>query len=260
MVATGSPRTRSIQAFVDGVLAGNSAQTRELVVAASGTNEVLDPLLADLRRNLVGSSVQQNRALRAWLDAHREVVVQRWELLGFPAPPTRRDLDVSRVVAFDFDQVLSVREAGLADLEQAVERIWGGVTRLHELQNLLVALDHHSVTPAIVSRNSKHVIVRALERGVSKVVPAPGLLRYFTPDLIFGCEDYGDDVGKSEVISQRILHHYGLEPHRLIFVDDMMMNICEVRRECCVQVLHVKGGRGMQQEHFDALRDWVSAE
>jgi len=200
------------------------------------------------------SAVGRNRTLRSWLCNHRDKVVLSWLALGFPVPPSfQRQSDVivsenpegssrgakqaqeqrcishvgkqsrsfAGVIVFDFDQTLSIRHIGVfEDLSSAsavVDRVFGGKQRLDALRDVLEHAKAKQVLVTLVSRNSKHVVKKALA--------SAGLLPYFADGLIFGFEDYEDSTPKSEIITKRILQACGLSVGDLLFVDDDGENI-----------------------------------
>eukprot|EP00440_Ansanella_granifera_P029605 gb/GFBE01032157.1/.p1 GENE.gb/GFBE01032157.1/~~gb/GFBE01032157.1/.p1 ORF type:complete len:263 (+),score=58.45 gb/GFBE01032157.1/:1-789(+) len=172
------------------------------------------------------------------------------------------DVEVSRCTVFDFDEVLSVQQVlGAAQLsEHGLRRVFGGAERLAALDVLLQDLLEHDVALAVVSRNSSEIVRRALAGAKVHIdgVPEP-LLRHFSPDLIFGCEDYGDDVPKSEVIANRIMRPNSLSPADVLFVDDCLLNVCEVRQRCKVEALHVRNGGGMDAWDMEYVKVWARA-
>mmetsp|Transcript_112591 Transcript_112591/g.313199 ORF Transcript_112591/g.313199 Transcript_112591/m.313199 type:complete len:241 (+) Transcript_112591:73-795(+) len=221
------------RAFVAEAEAGHSGLTLQLVTAVrrgptNGTLAAelgLGPLRVQLGQE--SSAAGRNRLLRRWLAGHREAVVASWTALGFPAPlpaaesapapaPQLAPLPAGGsawsctegssgggacvgansgnpaagfvgVAVFDFDQTITIRHVGVfEDLAQVCERSLGGAARVGVLNSMLAQLRGLHVAIALVSRNSRHVVRRAMERA--------GLLAYVTEGLIFGFEDYEDEV------------------------------------------------------------------
>jgi len=128
---------------------------------------------------------------------------------------------------FDFDQTLTVRHVGpFEDLTHVVKahRVFGGPERTEMLQRLFEQLQTSHVVIALVTRNSRHVVGKALHHA--------GLLEYMSKELMFGFEDYGDEVPKSTVVLDRILPALGLEQNRAIFIDDDRGNMKDMQ-SCC---------------------------
>lgn len=251
-----------IETFIDAVVGGHSGKTQQLVVALQRADAASVP--ATLRSGLgAGSAVSRNRAVRSWLEGHRKEAAEGWESFGFPKPPLTR-VTYTRAVVLDFDQVLSVVETGLAQLTQAERLVFGGAARVKELDALLGEIrSQPGVALAVVSRNSRHVVEKALEmQPFSQHVSgesSTSLLRHFTPGLVFGFEDYPDSMPKSSVITEKIMRPMSLGRPDVLFVDDMMSNVSDVQRVCGVEVLHVSGGGGMRAHHFEAIRQWLKS-
>eukprot|EP00435_Cladocopium_sp_Y103_P058027 s105_g20.t1 len=97
------------------------------------------------------------------------------------------------------------------DMARIGERAFGGPERVEMLRDLLSELSE-GATIAVVSRNSRYVI--------NKVLQNLELSRFFAPSLIFGFEDFGDEVPKSSVILKHILPVLSLPASSGVFVDD----------------------------------------
>lgn len=260
---------RWVTSILESVLGGHSARTRELVTAVlayKGADPELLTLQGDLDR---GGPVKQNRAVRQWLEEQGgEAVIRKWSGWGFPAPPADSQASQilmglaapSRVVIFDFDQVLSTVEVGLHMLQSASERAFGGSERVSELDDMLTALGTGGVALAIVSRNSRHIIQRSLSISVSR--RGTDLWRHFAvPGMVFGWEDYDDGVTKSQVIAERVLPSCRLPASSALFVDDMLKNVADVRGQCPgISVLHVKGGGGLNGDGMRSVLDWAQLD
>jgi hypothetical protein len=257
-----------IEAFIEAVIGGHSGKTQQLVTALQGSKSQAIPagLLADLE---TGNAVARNRVLRRWLEKNKKQAADDWISYGFPKPTAA----YSAAVVLDFDQDLRDAETGLVHLVDAEKRVFGGSERAGplwrllsgQLDELLEEIRHQpGMALAVVSRNSRHIIEKALamERFSQHACgkQGPCLLRHFTPGLIFGFEDFNDDTPKSQVIREKIMLPQELGCGDVFFVDDMMMNISDVRRACGVQVLHVAGGGGMGPQHFDAIRHWLAVK
>mmetsp|Transcript_12625 Transcript_12625/g.28242 ORF Transcript_12625/g.28242 Transcript_12625/m.28242 type:complete len:152 (+) Transcript_12625:328-783(+) len=136
------------------------------------------------------------------------------------------------------------------DLEQAVMRAFGGAERVASLQKCLVALAVAGAGLAIVSRNSKHIILRALR--------AAGLDSHFHGRLVFGWEDYAETMPKSALITERIMAPAKLSEAEVIFIDDSAGNIRDVQRVCAV--VHVANKGGMGETHMTELTSWAASQ
>mmetsp|Transcript_95913 Transcript_95913/g.213409 ORF Transcript_95913/g.213409 Transcript_95913/m.213409 type:complete len:281 (+) Transcript_95913:69-911(+) len=228
--------------------------------------------LAELRLTLdrEASAAGRNRLLRRWLTSRRDAVANNWVALAFPAPPpgssvekvpARRPLPprlsdaavcaaatpaavpeqvlprpplvtdapsiagCTGVAVFDFDQTLTTRHVGVfEDLSQALERSFGGRARVEMLYAMLAQLRDRGCAVSVVTRNSRHVVSRALSEA--------GLMPLVTSALIFGFEDYEDEVVKSTVILGRVLPALDLPEEAMIFVDDDPTNIKDVAGRC----------------------------
>eukprot|EP00411_Alexandrium_monilatum_P037594 CAMPEP_0175390266 /NCGR_PEP_ID=MMETSP0095-20121207/31317_1 /TAXON_ID=311494 /ORGANISM="Alexandrium monilatum, Strain CCMP3105" /LENGTH=293 /DNA_ID=CAMNT_0016688805 /DNA_START=11 /DNA_END=890 /DNA_ORIENTATION=- len=245
--------------FLDEVEAGHAGRTMEVVTAIrKSSNSRVQ--LADLRTALDGerSAVARNRLLRRWLTSNRELMVVSWASLGLPVPaggdgpsaaaacqpnagesvpnasrgaprpaaPRRTaGSGYAGVAVFDFDQTLSIRHLGVfEDLGQAQDRTFGGAARVTLLKDMLRQVTSSGVAVAVVTRNSKHVVSRALQ--------AVGLLQFVVPGLILGFEDYGDEIPKSSVILDRVLPALRLPSSAVLFADDDPANIKDVSARC----------------------------
>lgn len=242
------------------------------------------------------SSAARNRLLRRWLEEHRVVVVRAWASLGFPAPPpdvikqsiaaglildepvllasapdvvcedrlqssrpaVHRPSAYAGVAVFDFDQTLTVKHVGVfEDMSHAELRIFGGPKRLAMLCAVMEQLVEGGAAIAMVSRNSRHVVWKALESvGLLQFV-AHGFEVTRGSRLVFGFEDYEDTTPKSEVILQRVLRPLGLTPAVLLFVDDDRANINDVRERCPGATLVQPPRQGMDLDECELLLAWA---
>merc|ERR1712224_303515 len=103
-------------------------------------------------------------------------------------------------------------------------RAFGGPERVEMLRLMLEGLRACRVGIAVVSRNSKHVIRKTLDH--------LGLLDHIARDMIYGFEDYGDDMPKSRVVRQWILPALNVPEDAVLFVDDDRANVLDVRENC----------------------------
>ncbi|CAE8628265.1 unnamed protein product [Polarella glacialis] len=180
-------------------------------------------------------------------------------------PKTRSALEpleeISRAVVFDFDQVLSVCEVGPVQLKQVEKLVFGGEQRLAALEALLAELAGRGIALAIVSRNSRWVIQKALAGQPDSKLGAgkrgTDLLRYFTPGLIFGWEDFSDETPKSAVINGCIMQTHRLGPADVLFVDDQFLNVADVRQNSHIEVWAVTGEGGMDAIDCAHIRHWA---
>lgn len=231
------------------------------------------------------SAAARNRILRKWLDAHREAVVNYWGDLGFPMPPCQPvgkvreahgaaarlsheavglvqsgSVGVHRagvvgyagVAVFDFDQTLSSRHLGVfEDLDQVEERTFGGAARVKILKDMLERVIASGAIVTLVTRNSKHVVSRALKK--------VGLLQCFARELIFGFEDYDDLTPKSKVILERILPILGLRGEAVMFVDDDSSNIVDVQTRCPDAKVLQSARTGLTAADCDDIVRWADS-
>lgn len=162
----------------------------------------------------------------------------------------RRATGITGVAVFDFDQTLTCRHVGVfEDLEQVLQRSFGGPGRMEVLHHMFDRLRACHVAILVVTRNSAHVVKQALGR--------VGIMPYVNDSFIFGFEDYGDNVPKSRVIREKILEVFGLRASALLFVDDDPSNIADVDKECpgCKTIQPPR--HGLQQEHCDQIVAWA---
>lgn len=222
--------------YVSGILDGHSGKTMSFVTAIRSVTELNDPGLASLRASLesTASAASRNRLARQWLSEHRDQLdVALWASLGLlPSSsgdaPTDSRVDrraASRLAVFDFDCTLTSRHLHLfQDPERIVDRVFGGADRVGMLQRFLGDLRSSSAI-VIVTRNSKHTVRKALAQA--------GLLEFITGELIFGFEDYSDDIPKSEVVAKRVMPATSIpDQESVIFVDDDPANVRDVRSRC----------------------------
>lgn len=244
-----------VRDFIAAAESGHAGRTLELVEAVRkerwAVKEAAHFGMAALKASLEReTSAGRNRVLRQWLAKFKDQVIPAWSQLGFPSPPKKaEDVDCARlnpsyipfkstgpqplehqlspavntaaVVVFDFDQTLSTRHVGVfEDMARIGARAFGGPERVQMLRDLLSELSENA-TIAVVSRNSRYVI--------NKVLQNLELSRFFTASLIFGFEDFGDEIPKSSVILKHILRALSLPASRGIFVDDDPSNVAEVQ-------------------------------
>jgi len=222
--------------------------------------------------DLEDSAASRNRLLRGWLAEHRDDVVASWKQLGFPMPAPMVCMNVESVsgkdisaaptafdaakkpargestftanrrsrqppgcsfgstkcigaAVFDFDQTLAVRHVSVfEDMIYVADRIFGGEARVEMLRTMFDQLRGRSIIISVVTRNARHVI--------RKTLGAIGLLRYVAEDLIFGFEDYDDDIPKSSVVRDRVLPALDLIQDGVLFVDDDGGNIRDMEANC----------------------------
>eukprot|EP00662_Eupelagonemidae_sp_cell21_P054230 gene54231-42634_t len=223
--------------FADAVLAGDAAAAAALAAAAEagggGTRGgPLDSLLDALAA--APHATARHRAVRAWLGDHRDDAVAQWgQGIAAPtAPPC--------AVVFDFDHVLAVTELGATDVaHDLVAGGFGGATRVAQLRTMLASLAAGGAALAVVSRNSRDVVRRALGPP-----PGVGLAGFFRPHLVLGWEDY--DGAKSAAIRYKVLAPLGLRADACLFVDDDAANVADARSGLPgAKVVHVAGGGGI---------------
>lgn len=237
-----------------------------------------------MQLNQESSAAGRNRLFRRWLTQHGEAVVAAWEELGFPPapaaeaepveaaavaaaaepaasaaaaplPPTggshSRGSHFVGVAVFDFDQTITTRHVGVfEDLNQFCERSLGGADRLAMLRAMFAGLRERGVAVAVVTRNSRRLVKQALDRA--------GLLSFLVQGLLFGFEDYDDEVPKSYVLREKVLAALGLGEPALIFVDDDPSNIKDVKEHIAgAKLLHCPR-QGLRQEDCDAILSWAS--
>lgn len=245
-----------VRDFIAAAESGHAGRTLELVEAVRkerwAVKEAAHFGMAALKASLERETpAGRNRVLRQWLAKFKDQVIPAWSQLGFPSPPKNvEDVDCAvqglnpsyipfksagpqpiqhqsspavpaAVIVFDFDQTLSTRHVGVfEDMARIGERAFGGPERVQMLRDLLSELSE-SATIAVVSRNSRYVI--------NKVLQNLELSRFFAASLIFGFEDFGDEIPKSSVILKHILPALSLPASRGIFVDDDPSNVAEVQ-------------------------------
>lgn len=245
-----------VRDFIAAAESGHAGKTLELVEAVRkerwAVKEAATLGMASLKAGLDRESCAagRNRVLRQWLAECKNQVVAAWSQLGFPLPPKSTNVECQSprtdllcpeahvppagpvpdksvpagVIVFDFDQTLCVRHVGVfEELSRITDRAFGGPERVEMLRDLLSQLSKsHAIT--LVSRNSRHII--------GKVLQQLDLGRFFVSNMIFGFEDFGDEVPKSAIILERILSPLGLSTSNAVFVDDDPGNVSEVRRKC----------------------------
>lgn len=221
----------------------------------------LDTLLGSLAGE--GSPVGRNRLVREWLAVHRATILVHWAELGLPVPPMNAPepeaqqaipsdlrseapglaigggdpgrcggvIGVARsrgLVVFDFDLTLAAKNVGIFDLEDCVNRSFGGAKRVAMLQTMLQRLSDSGLEMVVLTFNSSHTVRKALG-------PRPGcgllaLLRgnKTNAETIIGCEDYTDEERskhgraemcvKSAVISSRWIKSGLMQASHILFV------------------------------------------
>mmetsp|Transcript_94622 Transcript_94622/g.267377 ORF Transcript_94622/g.267377 Transcript_94622/m.267377 type:complete len:329 (-) Transcript_94622:316-1302(-) len=250
------------------------------------TSRELAELKAALDRE--ASAVGRNRLLRGWIVDHRERLIASWAALSLPgvlhggrddiiqssgpplpgrSGPTQAQRHHNAVpiagvqaveqasggaaAVFDFDQTISTRHLGVfEDMEQATDRIFGGAARVKMLQAMLEHLSRCSVTIAVVTRNSRHEVAKALKQ--------VDLFPFVARDFIFGFEDYEDSVPKSSVVNKRILQTLGVPAANLIFIDDDRSNIEDVRTNCPASVVIQCPITGLGHAEYESIIRWAN--
>ena len=203
----------------------------------------LDALLVRLAGE--GSPVHRNQMVREWLAAYRATVLRHWAALGLPMGPSRdpecEAMASTRtggssggtcgngpgggarfrgLVVFDFDLTLAAKNVGIFDLEDCVNRSFGGAQRVAMLQAMLQNLSDSGVETVVLTFNSSHTVRKALG-------PRPGcgllpLLRgnKTNAETIIGCEDYTEQErsnpkGRAEVfVKSAVINSRWLRPGR----------------------------------------------
>lgn len=268
---------------------GHASRTMQLVEAvrkehwkAAGASFLCQLGLPSLKASLdnESSAAGRNRFLRRWLATHSKQIVDSWRELGFPgAPSDSEPASVSQnddihsgsrsragpglsgrtgsqashtgVAVFDFDQTLTTRHVGVFEDMASIEgRAFGGPERVAVLRDMLAGLRDRGAAVALVTRNSRHV--------VSKALGQVGLLRFVNPGSIFGFEDYGDDVPKSTVVAERVLAPFRLKVSQALFVDDDPSNITDLE-ERCPGIAVLKCPRtGLSEEEIRQVATWAA--
>eukprot|EP00747_Dinoflagellata_sp_TGD_P064511 gnl/TRDRNA2_/TRDRNA2_153935_c0_seq5.p1 gnl/TRDRNA2_/TRDRNA2_153935_c0~~gnl/TRDRNA2_/TRDRNA2_153935_c0_seq5.p1 ORF type:complete len:361 (-),score=67.37 gnl/TRDRNA2_/TRDRNA2_153935_c0_seq5:103-1185(-) len=238
------------------------------------------------------SAAGRNRILRTWLARNKDAVVALWRVLDFPAPPAtlegpsqlspcasspvetspaaaaalaarsrtvptkamfNMDTVGSRpcaVAIFDFDQTLTIRHVSIfEDTSKLTDRAFGGDARLQMIRDMFEKLRALNIAVTIVTRNARYMIVKAMNQ--------VGLASYLTDRLVFGNEDYGDEVPKSTVIRERLLTALELPESLAIFIDDDSANIRDVRVHLPGMSLIPVRQRGMVEEDCRAVLAWA---
>jgi len=165
---------------------------------------------------------------------------------------TRSGIDIYKGVAvFNFDQTLATRHVGpLEDLGQAVESIFGGVERVDLLSAMMECLHKERVAVTIVSRNSLHVITKALQRS--------GLLQYVIPGFILGYERFQlDNDSKSSLVRDQILSPLELAEAELCFIDDDIGSVEDIRANCPKAARLLCPGKGLGRPECDLIMSWA---
>ncbi|KAK3257740.1 hypothetical protein CYMTET_33181 [Cymbomonas tetramitiformis] len=160
-------------------------------------------------------------------------------------------------IIFDFDKTLTTEEVGMFEINTDIgNKIFGGEERARMLTTLLTYLNDNGIYTFIASRNSRHVITKALELS--------GWNEHFTG--IFGYEnacsiEHGaSQTGlplKSGLIREKVLEAYNISPSNALFIDDDPHNIKDVMRLAC-DTIWVEGF-GLGEEDEQRIRDWVDA-
>ena len=99
----------------------------------------------------------------------------------------------SIVAVFDFDQTLASIQVGIFDVNSS-DRVFGGAARTQIIINMIAALRAAGAEVHIVTRNSVHVVRKALG-------PRPGINVLGLVGSILGREDYDWSTPKSAVIA-----------------------------------------------------------
>ena len=99
----------------------------------------------------------------------------------------------SIVAVFDFDQTLASIHVGIFDVNSS-DRVFGGAARTQIIINMIAALRAAGAEVHIVTRNSVHVVRKALG-------PRPGINVLGLVGSILGREDYDWSTPKSAVIA-----------------------------------------------------------
>lgn len=168
-------------------------------------------------------------------------------------PPATRTL-----VVFDFDGTLAtgeVEEDDVDNLEDVVDRCFGGRDRLATLSELMGSLRVRGVALAIVSRNYHEVVMKA--------VRAAGWEETFE-GRIFGGEALctNSPFGEKSVTIRREFMAAGSSAGRtgddVLFVDDADANCEEVSRALGTHVYHVRGSAGLDAADVAAIQRWAA--
>ena len=159
-----------------------------------------------------------------------------------------------RAAVFDFDRTLAIKHVGIFDLGSEIqERLFGGASRCQLLDAMLRDLRKGGCTCFVITRNSSHVVDKALA--------AVGLRSHFA--AIIGNEVFDFDEKKSDMIRAHIMGKNNLSPSDIIFVDDSATEVSDVRENVGCRVVHAAiepaTGGGMSQEDCSAVLDWLSA-
>jgi len=176
--------------------------------------------------------------------------------------------EIPRIVIFDFDRTLAVRHVGMFDVNGDVAgRCFGGPSRTGKLSKLLRELRAEGCTLWVVTRNSAHI--------VNKALTAVALRPLFAG--IVGNETFGDEfdsasglnkTAKSVAIRRHVLTAAQDTPlaiaHMVLFVDDDAAEVSEVSNALSCATIHAgatnaHGEGGMSGADMEAVRRWATA-
>ena len=172
-------------------------------------------------------------------------------------------------LVFDFDGTLSVGLylerlqqwavadkvplfASMSEAEMCLN--FGGTARLGALRALLGELRASNSALFVCSIGYKKAIVPHLER--------MDLLRFFGEARVFGqdCEELQErQFAKADFVRDLVALPLGLEPTRVLFIDDSPKHIDYARATGACDTLHVAGGHGLSDDDLDAIRQWRSS-
>jgi len=152
-------------------------------------------------------------------------------------------------IIFDFDRTLSIIET-YAVGPAAMNTVWGGLDRVKSLEDTLKEAAAAGFRLAIVSRNLKATVMKALD--VVKWRP------YFQSGGVYGREDIimGGTGPKSIIINTKIIQEFSLRVDDCIFLDDDRSNVSDIEHKVGCEVVHVRGN-GLSAVDIAGLRDWV---
>jgi len=157
------------------------------------------------------------------------------------------------VLVLDFDRTLSVKHVCIFDIEDATTRAFGGVSRVETLQRTLQHVRSCGVLVTVVTRNARHIIQKALGRR-----PGVGLMDYVADGMVFGFEDYPDEMPKSQVITEHILQPRQLSAADLLFVDDDAQNVEDVLHACPGAQVIRSPRDGIGVNECDTICQWAN--
>ena len=159
------------------------------------------------------------------------------------------------LVVFDFDKTLAIVEAGtflLGDHTMVAKRVFGGVGRVEMLREMLEHLRSEGFALAVISYNSEHNIIKALQN--RKV----GLLRYF--GKVLGRETVmaeNCDSAKSYWIKKLATTEARCSEEKCILLDDCLDNIRDMRNNLPhSETVYIDGGKGILPKHAKRVIEW----